>query len=241
MIPGFGEAGLRVLKPNNSNSTMVRYRRAKVDNPEALYFITYVTKDRKHYFRQSDDFVKQWKSWINIAKDHNAELFAFVFISEHSHIILKQGDTSFSKLMHLFKRRMNYLFFPRNPVFPNDITRSPASPKPGILGGNDKKPGLSVLNDKDSPVSEKPGYVKPSKISQRKTTLWQSRFWEHMIRDDGDLRRHVEYIHFNPVKHGLVKSPWDYPYSSFKLFVEQGLYTADWASDIELDLAGEPL
>ena len=59
-------------------------------------------------------------------------------------------------------------------------------------------------------------------------SVWQHRFWEHLIRNEKDLERHVEYIHYNPVKHGLVNSPSDWPYSSFSRFVKEGLYPANW-------------
>jgi putative transposase len=58
--------------------------------------------------------------------------------------------------------------------------------------------------------------------------VWQRRFWEHMIRDEEDLSRHVEYVHYNPVKHGLVKSAAEWPYSSFMKYVRDGLYPVDW-------------
>ena len=61
--------------------------------------------------------------------------------------------------------------------------------------------------------------------------LWQRRFWEHTIRDLGDLARHVDYIHFNPVKHGLVQRVRDWRYSSFHRFVSDGLLPEDWAGD----------
>jgi putative transposase len=61
--------------------------------------------------------------------------------------------------------------------------------------------------------------------------LWQRRFWEHQIRDGRDLEKHVNYIHWNPVKHGYVKRVKDWPYSSFHCFVERGLYPPDWTSD----------
>lgn len=54
--------------------------------------------------------------------------------------------------------------------------------------------------------------------------IWQRRFWEHLIRDENDWRRHMDYIHYNPVKHGLAPSPIDWPYSSFKKTVEAGWY-----------------
>jgi putative transposase len=58
--------------------------------------------------------------------------------------------------------------------------------------------------------------------------LWQRRFWEHTIRNEKDFERHVDYIHYNPVKHGLVTCVRDWPYSSFGRFVRQGLLPADW-------------
>jgi len=73
--------------------------------------------------------------------------------------------------------------------------------------------------------------------ARREYGLWQRRFWEHLIRNDDDYARHMDYIHFNPVKHGYAKSPADWPHSSFRKFVEQGIYSMDWAcaSDIEGD------
>jgi putative transposase len=55
--------------------------------------------------------------------------------------------------------------------------------------------------------------------------------WEHTIRNDDDFARHVDYIHYNPVKHGLVKRVCDWPYSSFHLYVRRGILTLDWAGD----------
>jgi putative transposase len=68
-------------------------------------------------------------------------------------------------------------------------------------------------------------------------SLWQRRYWEHQVRDEEDYRRHVEYIHFNPVKHGLVRRAGDWPYSSFGRFVKAGAVGADWgvAADFEGD------
>lgn len=59
--------------------------------------------------------------------------------------------------------------------------------------------------------------------------LWQRRYWEHTIRNEADLSRHVDYIHFNPVKHGWAERVQDWPHSSFHRFVRAGLYPADWA------------
>jgi putative transposase len=61
--------------------------------------------------------------------------------------------------------------------------------------------------------------------------LWQRRFWEHTICDDEDLRRHVDYCHYNPVKHGWALRPVDWPYSSIHRHIRLGWCTADWAAD----------
>jgi putative transposase len=77
-----------------------------------------------------------------------------------------------------------------------------------------------------------------SKQARRERGLWQRRYWEHAIRDEIDLERHVDYIHFNPVKHGHVSQVRDWPYSSFHRYVGQGMLPADWGGDVG-DLKGE--
>jgi putative transposase len=59
-------------------------------------------------------------------------------------------------------------------------------------------------------------------------SVWQNRYWEHTIRDDLDLQRHVDYVHWNPVKHGHVAHAVDWPYSSIHRFIREGLLAADW-------------
>ena len=66
------------------------------------------------------------------------------------------------------------------------------------------------------------------RVSRRERGIWQRRYWEHLIRDPDDLRRHVDYIHYNPVKHGHVARAVDWPHSSFHGWVERGGYSLDW-------------
>jgi len=75
-----------------------------------------------------------------------------------------------------------------------------------------------------------------SRKSHREGTVWQRRFWEHQIRDDIDYKKHMDYIHFNPVKHKLAESPGDWPYSTFHRLVSQGLYEEDWGCGKEITL-----
>ncbi|TVQ85188.1 MAG: transposase [Chromatiaceae bacterium] len=64
--------------------------------------------------------------------------------------------------------------------------------------------------------------------ARRERPVWQRRFWEHTIRDEDDWRRYLDYIHYNPVKHGRVRQVCEWPYSSFRRAVAQGLYPPDW-------------
>jgi putative transposase len=71
-----------------------------------------------------------------------------------------------------------------------------------------------------------------SKIAKRERGLWQRRYWEHNIRDDADFERHLDYVHYNPVKHGLVVRVQDWPFSSFHRYVRDGTLPADWGGDV---------
>ena len=64
-------------------------------------------------------------------------------------------------------------------------------------------------------------------------TLWQRRFWDHLIRDEDDMQRHLDYIHYNPVKHGYVANPADYAWSSLSSYVAKGHYPQAWAAASE--------
>ncbi len=70
-----------------------------------------------------------------------------------------------------------------------------------------------------------PDHARKAKQQQ---AVWQHRYWEHLLRDEEDFARHVDYIHYNPVKHGLVKSPIDWPYSSIHRYIASGVYPPNW-------------
>lgn len=69
-----------------------------------------------------------------------------------------------------------------------------------------------------------------SRLVKGERGIWQRRYWEHLIRDDEDYARHVEYIHYNPVKHGYVVRAVDWPYSSMHRYIAAGVVSADWGS-----------
>ena len=92
--------------------------------------------------------------------------------------------------------------------------------------------------------------VSAGRQRQRRRGIWQPRYWEHTLEDEDDFERHFDYIHWNPVKHGYVQCPREWPHSSFHRYVRLGVYEPDWGcftadkppldfGDME-DTAGEP-
>ncbi|MGH8603084.1 MAG: REP-associated tyrosine transposase, partial [Gammaproteobacteria bacterium] len=74
-----------------------------------------------------------------------------------------------------------------------------------------------------------------SRIAKGERGIWQRRYWEHLIRDDDDFSRHVDYIHFNPVKHGHVARAVDWPHSTFHRYVAEGRLPQDWGVGVGTD------
>ena len=96
------------------------------------------------------------------------------------------------------------------------------------------------------------GTVSAGRQRQRRRGIWQPRFWDHTLEDEEDFERHFDYIHWNPVKHGYVRCPKHWQYSSFHRYVRRGVYPSEWGcfanntrnaplnfGDIE-DTTGEP-
>jgi putative transposase len=158
---------------------MPDYRRYYI--PNALVFITVVTRDRNPLLGPNEDVDLLWDTIRNVQKIHSFHFLAYAILPDHAHWLMRvdnvKGD--YSKVMHSIKR--NY-----------------------------------TVN-----------YKKRHSISSD-FTVWQKRFWDHVIRDDYDLSKHLDYIHWNPVKHGYVKHPEDWPHSSIFDWFERGYYPDHW-------------
>ena len=94
---------------------------------------------------------------------------------------------------------------------------------------------LWLLPSGDSDHSRRWQFIKASFTRRLKRAenniclpIWQNRYWEHLIRDEAHFQRHLDYIHYNPVKHGYVTRPFDWPWSSFRSHVERGYYSEEW-------------
>ena len=83
------------------------------------------------------------------------------------------------------------------------------------------------------PVLHRDEWMNDSRRKHHESTVWQRRFWEHQIRDETDFQRHVDYIHFNPVKHGLVSQVNAWPYSTFHRYAREGVYSEDWGGEFK--------
>lgn len=74
-------------------------------------------------------------------------------------------------------------------------------------------------------------WLSESRRKRNETSLWQRRYWEHQIRNEADFEKHVDYIHWNPLKHGLVDKVAEWPYSTFHQHVARGAYSQNWCGD----------
>ena len=102
---------------------------------------------------------------------------------------------------------------------------------------SDRWKAIKIAFAKALPKTER---LSPVRAAKGERGIWQRRFWEHTIRDERDYAAHVEYVHINPVKHGLVARVGDWPYSSFHRYLAEGVYAPDWAGQDVDDLpAGE--
>lgn len=95
---------------------------------------------------------------------------------------------------------------------------------------------IKMLFSRSIPTQEKRSDVR---VNRRERGIWQRRYWEHLIRDERDYQAHVDYVHINPVKHGLVKQVKDWSFSTFHKLVEQGKYQKDWGGGMESMLSYE--
>ncbi|MBF0286858.1 MAG: transposase [SAR324 cluster bacterium] len=93
-----------------------------------------------------------------------------------------------------------------------------------LIKGYFSKNAKELFYDKDS--------LSLSQLKKNEFGIWQRRFWEHLIRDEADFNRHVDYIHFNPMKHGLVTNARDWPYSTIHRYIEEGMYPGNWGEGL---------
>ena len=93
---------------------------------------------------------------------------------------------------------------------------------------------LKALFTRLLPTNLQPATILPkSRRERRERGVWQRRFWEHTLRDEDDMQRHLDYIHYNPVKHGYVRCPHLWQSASFHQWVKNGGYSSNWCCTCE--------
>jgi putative transposase len=82
----------------------------------------------------------------------------------------------------------------------------------------------------------RPDFLMTRRAAKQCGTIWQHRYWEHLLRDETDFRQHMDYLHWNPVNHGLVNRVMDWPWSSFHRLQSQGVYDLNWGGEKVMDV-----
>lgn len=98
---------------------------------------------------------------------------------------------------------------------------------PGDADFSTRWHGIKAMFARSMPTGER---LSDRRRAKGERGIWQRRFWEHTIRDERDFESHVDYIHFNPVKHGHVVRAADWPHSTFLEYVRRGVYALDWSA-----------
>lgn len=94
---------------------------------------------------------------------------------------------------------------------------------------------IKTLFSRSIPKTERRSAVR---VAAGERGIWQRHYWEHLIRDEKDYAHHMDYVHVNPLKHGLVKRVKDWPYSTFHRLVKEGIYSVDWCGDVSVMMPG---
>jgi putative transposase len=104
----------------------------------------------------------------------------------------------------------------------------------------------AVIDPKECTISDIMHRIKLKFVSRylqkhdlRRGRVWQNRFWDHVVRNERELRKYLDYIHYNPVSHGLVASPFDHPESSIHLYAVNGYYHNDWGVREKIEFEGD--
>ena len=187
---------------------MSNYRRLFIQN--SYLFLVITTNYRRSILIDNIELLRE--SFKRAKQTYNFEIFGCVILPDHMHLIIRpEKIEEYPKIIfaikYHFSRKIN-------------------------AGGLGNPPYENLLNP-----NKKQNYIYPplyelsnSKLTKGDKGIWQRRYWEHTIRDEEDLYKYLDYIHYNPVKHGLVKNVKDWEFSSFDKFVERGNYETNWGS-----------
>jgi putative transposase len=195
---------------------MPNYRRYYVKQP---VFITVVTSRRQRVFvdELSVDFLLS--AMRRVREKYPFNHYGHVILPDHFHWLFEPvGDPDFSKVVAAMKREVTWRIKDK---------MSARLCRPAV-----KEVGRQTLADKSQRQTFADygfsGETLGKRIAKIQLPLWQKRFYDHLIRDEQDFARHLDYLHYNPVKHGLIRRPEAYPYSSFGEWKTRHVYPDGW-------------
>ena len=155
----------------------------------------------------------------------NSKIFITIVANKRRQILIKNIDllrNSFNLIKEKIKFNIDAIVILPDHLHmiiePKEIKKYPEIIK-GIKANFSRNIDKSKIEDYEESESRK---------NKNETDIWQRRYWEHSIIDENDLQKHIDYIHYNPIKHGYVKRAKDWEYSTFKKYVKQGLYDENW-------------
>ena len=197
---------------NNKNfyNDIMNYKRFYI--PNSLLFITIVANNRMPILIDNIALVKG--SFKNVSQYYEFELIAYAVLKDHIHCIIKPNSIEeYPKIVKSFKYAFTKKF------------------KVGLVNPtyNNTNIGRLYQGDKNKNNGTENIDIGKHYYADKNNKLWQSRYWAHVIIDENDLQRHLDYIHYNPVKHYQI-APKDWEYSSFEKYVEKGFYELDWCN-----------
>jgi putative transposase len=188
---------------------MPEYRR--VSEPGGVYFFTVVTFDRQPILTSPECRAILRKAWLDVQSHHPFETIAVCLLPDHLHTLWKipKDDTDYPMLW----REINTTSWHRKDFQSGILTVDWRSRKAKCISVKQGEAAISSLRFASGVLRE------------------QRRYWEHTFYEEDDLYTHMDYIHFNALKHGLGKQVADWPWSSFHRYVRMGVYPTDWGGE----------
>ena len=196
---------------------MPQYRRTHT--PGTTYFFTVVSRQRRPFLCDDPIRVALRDAITTVRREHPFMIDAWVLLPDHLHCIwtLPENDHAYSVRWSMIKRLVT------QHVGAHGAPYEALQQNRRVRHAHHEHPEQSHPDHR--------GYhphVSTSRLRRREGCIWQRRFWEHRVRDQDDLNRCLDYLHWNPEKHGHVSRVVDWPYSTFHRFVCAGVYPEDW-------------
>ena len=209
---------------------MPNYRRA--DMPGATYFFTLVSHRRRPILCDDAIRLALREAITTVQNKHAFDIDAWVLLPDHLHCIwtLPENDHAYSVRWSMIKRLVTQAV---GAHYKNDTDHGAhGAPYEGARQDGRVRHAhheYPELIHPDNRVHHP--HVSASRLRRREGNIWQRRFWEHRVRDQADLNRCIDYLHWNPVKHQLVSRVADWPFSTFHRYVRNGIYPEDWGGE----------